>query len=439
LVPPSTSAIQATPPSELESRPLEFIPQPRGIPAPQAFDDRTGSSEDAIPRSRRADLTILVVSTGLLFAAVAIVINFFTARSRDAVINATPIVLSSPVSGTLTDLAVRPGMEVAAGQQLAMVVNPMARRDQLAALETELETATGRLRDLRARRDLQQKLVARLGRDVERQRALEIRRNRSDRDDIGFSLDRARKELAFARRETKRQEELFKAGAVAANVVDRARTTELQRARDVRGLESQWAGQSAVLQASINDLTLRNNRSGSDPVVRLQEATLALEKAEGELRTQGYQIEGLKRQLTVARREWQERNRALLISPRRAVVWQLEAQKGDSVTAQQKVVQLIDCNQRWLTTTVAESDLQRIRLGSKASISLLGSPQRLRGEVIAIRSGLGRVQLGEEAPVPVPINLARESQVKVRLLNDFPAPPGEFCYVGFSARVTFER
>lgn len=404
-----------------------------------APDIAATDDDDAIPSSRRADLTILLISAGLLITALAIVINFFTARSRDAVINATPIVLRSPVTGTLESLNVGTGVEVRPGQTLAIIVNPRASRDTLSALETELETARGRLQELRTRRDLRQKLVERLSQDARQQRNLEVARDQGDRDSLGFALDRARKELAFAQRETQRQEELFRAGAVAANVVDRARTTELQRAREVRGLEAQLAGQAAVLEASRNELTLRNNRSNSDPVVRLQEATIALENAEGDVRTQAFQVSGLEQQVAVARKEWRERSSARLISPRKAVIWQLGAQRGDSVDAMQSVIQMIDCSQRWLTTTVAENDLNRIRLGSKAKIELVGSRDKLRGEVVGIRSGIGRTQLGEEAPTPVPINLARESEVKIRILNDFPAPPGEFCYVGFTAKVSFQR
>lgn len=69
----------------------------------------------------------------------------------------------------------------------------------------------------------------------------------------------------------------------------------------------------------------------------------------------------------------------------------------------------------------------------------MGSRNKLRGEVIGIRSGIGRTQLGEEAAQPVPINLARESEPIIRILNDFPAPPGAFCYVGFTAKVSFDR
>ncbi len=225
---------------------------------------------------------------------------------------------------------------------------------------------------------------------------------------------------------------------MAANVVDRAHTELLRLQSDRQGLEARRAAQRAVLQASEENLTLRSTRSSSDPAVRLQEEQLRLEKLQGDLRTQQRRVEGLAQQLAVARREWQERHRWIVRSPREAVVWQVQAQAGDRVRAMQPLVTLIDCSQRWLTTTVAENDLNRIRVGSRARIDLIGSRRQLRGEVVAIRSGLGRLQLGEEAPQPVPINLARESEVRVRILNEFPAPPSEFCFVGFSARVSFQ-
>ena len=38
----------------------------------------------------------------------------------------------------------------------------------------------------------------------------------------------------------------------------------------------------------------------------------------------------------------------------------------------------------------------------------------------------------------LPINLARESQVRVRIDSDVPAPPRKLCFVGYSARVIFQ-
>jgi hypothetical protein len=51
---------------------------------------------------------------------------------------------------------------------------------------------------------------------------------------------------------------------------------------------------------------------------------------------------------------------------------------------------------------------------------------------------VGRLSSQYEDSAPLPINLARESRVRVRIDNDVPAPPRKLCFVGYSARVIFQ-
>ncbi|MEA5441564.1 HlyD family secretion protein [Cyanobium gracile] len=367
------------------------------------------------------------------------VINFFTARSRDAVINATPIAIRTPITGTLHALPVKAGQAVRQDQELAVIRSPRTSRDEVERLSTERQEARSRQADLRRQVQAQKQLLADVQRDAERQQALEIRRNRQDLGQTTADLQRARAELAFAERETKRVEGLFRNGAVAANVYDRARTTELQRRRELTGLKARLASGRTDLEAAMNNLVLRNNRSGSDPVVRLQEARRSLQALQGDLGTQDQRVAGLERQLADATQQWDKRHQSTLRSPRRAVVWELQAQAGDLLEALQPVMKLIDCENRWVITYVAENDLNRLQIGTGARIELVGRRMTLRGEVESIRSGIGRLRLGNDPLVPIPINLARESEVRVRLLNDVPSPPLQFCYVGYTGRVIFER
>jgi hypothetical protein len=55
-----------------------------------------------------------------------------------------------------------------------------------------------------------------------------------------------------------------------------------------------------------------------------------------------------------------------------------------------------------------------------------------------IRSGVGRLSPRDDEPRQLPINLARESQVRVRIDSDVPAPARKLCFVGYSARVIFQ-
>lgn len=395
--------------------------------------------DDRVIKSRGAEILLILIGSGLLLMTGLIVLNFFTTRSRDAVINTTQIAIRTPITGTLESLPVQAGQAVRLDQELAVIRSNRANRDVVEQLSTERQSALSRQADLRRQVLTQKQLVTEVQLDAERQQALEIRRNNHELNQTKAELLRARAELAFAERETKRVYGLFQTGAVAANVYDRAQTTEQQRRREMTGLEARLAGGRTDLEAATNNLVLRNNRSGSDPVVRLQEAKRTLQTLQGDLSTQDQRVMGLDRQLTAATQQWEKRNQSLLRSPRNAVVWELQAQAGDLLEALQPVMKLIDCNNRWVTTYVTEKDLNQLQIGDPARIELVGRRLTLRGEVQSIRSGIGRLRLGKDPLIPIPLNLARESEVRVRLLNDVPSPPLQFCYVGYTGRVIFKR
>jgi multidrug resistance efflux pump len=120
------------------------------------------------------------------------------------------------------------------------------------------------------------------------------------------------------------------------------------------------------------------------------------------------------------------------------VVWRVQARSGDTLRAQQPVLRLVNCASRWVNTYVSESDLKRLKIGSRARIDLIGEDLDLRGRVDLIRSGVGRLSPRDDEPRQLPINLARESQVRVRIDSDVPAPARKLCFVGYSARVIFQ-
>ncbi len=396
------------------------------------------AEEEPIRRSRTANGLILTLACGLAVTSVAILANFLTARSRDAVVEATSIEIKTPISGILLELKVKAGEAVSAGQSLGRVEDSRASGQEVRNLKTSLLTAGSDLEELDEELAKQRRLVETIRNDAEQQKELEIERSSRELQRLEAELRRSREEVAFIDRDLKRQQTLFRAGAVAETVVDRA-STDLAREREqLAALEERLAGQKSVVAAARKNLTLTTTRSNFDPAVRLQESKLKLQRLEGRRRTQAKRVEGLTRQLETAGIARGLQSESTLVSPREAVVWKLLANQGDTVRAEAPVLQLIDCKDRFITTFVKESDLNRVRIGSPARIDLVGDSLDLRGEVATIRSGLGRVSLKDDTN-PIPINLARESQVRVRILNDIPAPPLKFCYVGFTARVSFER
>ncbi|MCS5706250.1 HlyD family efflux transporter periplasmic adaptor subunit [Synechococcus sp. FGCU-3] len=389
-------------------------------------------------RSSRANALVIVLGSGLLLAALGVVIHVLTTRARDAVVDADFIELATPISGQLMELKVEAGTAVQKGQPLAMVQNPRASDADVRQLRTALTTAEARLEQVEQEFRLQSELAAAFQRDANNQQKLETARSSNDLDQLKADLARERQELAFSQRDVKRQEELFRVGAVSETVVDRARTAVEQNRDQIRGIEAKIRAQTNRLQAAERNLNLDRTRGGTDPLPRLQESTLKLAQLQGKRASAQHQVKGLQAQLDTAETLFQQQSNLWLDAPVPAVVWRVQARTGDTLRAQQPVLRLVNCTSRWVTTYVSESDLKRLRIGSRARIDLIGEELDLRGQVDLIRSGVGRLSGKDEEPVPLPINLARESQVRVRIDSDVPAPPRKLCFVGYSARVIFQ-
>ena len=399
----------------------------------------TPSAGDAPPqRSSRANTLVIALGSGLLLAALGVVMHVLTTRARDAVVDADFIELASPISGQLMELKVEAGSAVQKGDPLALVQNARASDADVRQLRTALTTAEARLEQVEQELRLQGELADGFRRDASAQQELETARSSNDLDQLKADLARERQELAFSQRDLKRQEELFKAGAVAETVVDRARTAVEQNRDQLLSIEAKIRAQTNRLQAAERNLNLDRTRSGTDPLPRLQESQLQLAQLQGKRASAQRQVKGLEAQLKTAETLFQQQSNLWLEAPIPAVVWRVQARSGDTLRPEQPVLRLVNCASRWVTTYVSESDLKRLRIGSPARIDLIGEELDLRGRVDLIRSGVGRLSGKDDEPTPLPINLARESQVRVRIDSDVPAPARKLCFVGYSARVLFQ-
>ena len=382
-------------------------------------------------------MLVIGLGSGLLLLAAGVVVHVLTTRARDAVVDTEFIEIASPIKGQLVDLDVEAGDAVQNGEQLAKVDDPRASDAEVRRLQTALSTAEAELERVSSEQALKRELASGFAVDASDQRRLETARNAQDRRQLEADRAREQQELAYSERDVKRQEMLYRAGAVAENVVDRARTTAQQNRNQLKAIEARIQAQDRRMQATARDLSLDRTRGDTDPLPRLQNTRLDLARLAGLKRAAERQVQGLKAQLDTAQTLYEQQRSVWLKSPTNAVVWGLLARKGDTLKPQQQVLRLINCRSRWVTTYVSESDLKRLRIGSRARIDLIGEELDLHGRVDLIRSGVGRQADRENDPTRLPINLARESQVRVRIDSDVPAPPRKLCFVGYSARVSF--
>lgn len=395
------------------------------------------AAEAPARRSPQANTLVIGLGGVLLLAAVGVLAHVLTTRSRDAVVDADFIELASPINGQLDALRVEAGDAVRPGQQLALVRDPRASEADVRRLRTALDTARADLDRLDRQLALERQLAVRFQQDASTYRRLETDRTGNELDQLQAARAREQEEVAFSQRDLQRQETLFRAGAIAETVVDRARTSLQQNRDQLQGIEARIRAQTNRLQAAESDLSLDRTRSSSDPLPRLQQSQLKLAQLEGEQAGSRRRVAGLEAQLRTAETLYRQQQQVWLEAPRQAVVWRVQARSGDTLRAQQPVLRLVTCSSRWVNTYVSEADLKRLQIGSRARVDLIGESLDLRGRVDLIRSGVGRLSGRDGEPSALPINLARESQVRVRIDSDVPAPPRKLCFVGYSARVIF--
>jgi len=396
------------------------------------------SADETPRRSSRANTLVIGLGSVLLLLAGGVIVHVMTTRARDAVVDADFIEIASPIKGQLEELKVEAGDAVQPGEKLAKIDDLRASDAEVRRLQTALSTAEAELARITREQQLKTELAGSFSRDASDQRRLETGRAGEELKQLRAELDKERQELSFSERDVKRQEALYRAGAIAENVVDRARTNAQQNRNQVRSLEARIQAQNQRVQAASLDLSLDRTRGETDPRPRLQATKLDLARLAGLRTAAERQVQGLTAQLNTAKTLYNQQSSVWLKAPVASVVWGVVARTGDTLAQQAPVLRLINCRSRWVTTYVSESDLKRLRIGNPARIDLIGEQLDLRGKVDLIRSGVGRTADRDNDPSRLPINLARESQVRVRINSDVPAPARKLCFVGYSARVIFQ-
>jgi multidrug resistance efflux pump len=368
---------------------------------------------------------VLGFATVFLVAAVLLLLRAVSTRSRDAVIEARQIAVTSPIDGVLTTLAVRSADRVVRGQRLLVVSNPRASRLRLDEIRTQLRLAMAERVELQR---LQQRLqITALNSSLERSRQvrLQVARQTYELKSLDAREQQALHELAFAGRHHERYRVLYDQTSW-----NQARA-QLEAAKDLRH------AQLTMLEAARLGLTLTATRGGDDPEIKARADQLQLWKVQDQILTKQVLIGALQRQLTAAENQRHLEGGELIRSPVDGVVWNTLLSDGASVTRKAKILTLLDCQDRWINAYVKEARLKRIHIGQKAIVSLVGTSKRLNGRVVYMRSGIGRTAEGTDQAPLLPINLYREAQVKVALDPDPQLNLRQFCLVGYTGEVRF--
>lgn len=121
------------------------------------------------------------------------------------------------------------------------------------------------------------------------------------------------------------------------------------------------------------------------------------------------------------------------------VVWSTAASPGSAVTEGQTILDLADCQHRFVVVELPERDFEQIKIGDIASVRLVGSSDWQQGRVQQVRGSAARADdrlFAAKIPSPGPATIT----VEVSLPEDMAQIEGSsFCGIGRLAEVRFRR
>ena len=194
------------------------------------------------------------------------------------------------------------------------------------------------------------------------------------------------------------------------------------------------------LEAARNGVFLRNGISDV-PYSQQQRENLMLRRQE--LQTQA--LQELARSTQLAADIAAERERIEQLDnyrpalPAGHVVWSTTASPGSAVTEGQTILDLADCEHRFVAVDLPERDFEQIKTGDVAAVRLVGSNEWQEGQVRQIRGSAARADdrlFAAQIPSPGPATIT----VEVSLPADVARNDGaNFCGIGRLAEVRFPR
>ncbi|MDJ0659014.1 MAG: HlyD family efflux transporter periplasmic adaptor subunit [Crocosphaera sp.] len=369
-----------------------------------------------------------------------------TVISKDAVINGVLIDLKTPSEGMIKELSVKTGHSTTSEQMLMVLKNEKVSKLEVQEIQSRLNEYKTELRREQGQLERNLSLLQRntallddLTTEQNNYRRLQSQGSQESIAQVQAQLQAAQARLEFAQVNYDRINYLTQEGALAEADLEKAKLQKEETIAHISQLKARLNELNSKEKATQTDLSLNWSPSNFDPNIRLKD--LELEIADQRLAIAALQqsIQDAHLELKEAQRDYTKEESTTVKSPVEGIMWNLDAQKGQYVEEGDSLGKVLDCKRRWIDVYLDEKALRSIQPNTPATIELYGDrTDTLQGRVSLVRSGIGRLAPGEEVAVPLIPNLPRQSQLRVELEpNQRNNDPQLFCYVGYTAKVTF--
>ncbi|BAZ21683.1 HlyD family secretion protein [Kalymmatonema gypsitolerans NIES-4073] len=385
---------------------------------------------------------LLMVSIGILliyWSYCLIKARMTTVISKDAVINGVLIDLKTPSEGIITQFSSNTGESTTQDQILMVLKNERVSKLKIQEIISRLNEYKTRLKRAQGKLAQDMSLLKIVTADQENYRSLRVQETQQSIAQINANLQAARARLELAKVKYKRGAYLTNEGALAKADLDEARLEKQESIAQVSQLEAQLKKFSVEEKAAYLDLSLNRSFSNFDPKIRLQQLRLDIADQRLAIQTLQQSVKDAELELKEAKIDHARLQSIVVKAPVAGIIWRLDARKGQYVGNGDSLGKVLDCQRRWIDIYLEERALESIHPNTPATVELYGAPSEvLQGQVSLVRSGIGRLAPGEEIAVPLIPNLPRQSQVRIDLPKTKKGDSNLFCYVGYTAKVTFK-
>jgi multidrug resistance efflux pump len=354
----------------------------------------------------------------------------------EAFVNAPLIRMASPIAGIVASDLPPPGSAIATSRTARLVAARIIDNGPLAGLK-------GQQAALISARDLALRQIAELDRASARAASRSARFGQAASARLAATTRAAQEALAACEAEAAeavlqrdRIEALAEARFATFTQRDRLRAQAAASARRCAALKDQAAALAIETRAAGSGLYLAGaamdapygDQQRDRLLLRRQELESVVADAEARLAELARQIAAEETRLARA-----SAFDAQL--PAGSVVWSQPAPKGTTVAPGSSLIELADCNHRYVEVALPERRMEAILPGSPAKVRLIGSDQWLSGRVAAIAGAAAQRDGAMVAANPEKDNRA----LTVVISLPPPASLTRRCDVGRLAEVRFPR
>lgn len=405
-----------------------------------ADENQTPTEKASGPQAKPSRKTYISRTAKTLLALLILVLvalmpsaRLLTTTSAEAVVNARIITLRTPIEGEVADISgLRVGAPLVPGQTLVDVQNARADRNRLDDLRREiarLETESKAIGERIAAGMAQQSALA--DRDAQF-RAARIRHLDWRRKQVQAQIKAAEAREAYWERAHSRSARLARLGH-ASNAAHDSKVRDRSVSKHaLAALESELRTIEVEHEAIRIGITLTDSHHDrSQSAERADQLQFQIRKDQIGLAERERRIALLKSDLRAEQELHAKHSKAVLRSPVRGQVWEINTAPGEMVGRAQPLIRILDCGGAVVTASVSEAAYNTLKMGGAAKFKPQGSNTELTGRIIGL-SGLAATPANFAIR---PSMLKREPYrvtVEVPKLNQ-----AQSCTVGQTGLVTF--